>query len=268
MSGGDARPARGARIGAAKEVLAKRLADLPLPARERALQRHYDSYWLAFDAVTHDRHARLMNAADQKGELLALTADSSAFRAVTELVVYTPDHPGLFSQLAGAIAVSGGSIVDAKAFTTADGFALDIFSVQDTEGGPFGDPERVERLRRTIAQTLAGQLSPRAIIAKRQTKKRASAFYIRPQVDFDNEASSASSLIEVTGTDRPGLLHHVARAIFDSGLSISSAIVATYGERAVDVFYVRDGYGHKIVHPDRQESIQGRIIKAMEAETP
>ncbi len=67
---------------------------------------------------------------------------------MTEIVLYTPDHPGLFSQLAGAIAMSGGSIVDAKVFTTTDGFALDVFSVQDADGAAFGDPERLERLRR------------------------------------------------------------------------------------------------------------------------
>jgi [protein-PII] uridylyltransferase len=268
MSGGDARPARAARIGLAKEALAERVTDLPAPARERALQRHYDNYWLAFDAPTHERLARFMSAADRNGDLLALTAKSDDFRAATEVVVYTPDHPGLFSQLAGAVAVSGGSIVDAKAFTTADGFALDIFSVQDTEGGPLGDEERLNRLRQTIAKTLAGQIAPRAVISKRPRKKRATAFGIRPQVDFDNEASSTSTLIEVGGADRPGLLYDVAHAIFESGLSISSAIVATYGERAVDVFYVRDGYGHKIVHPDRQASVRARVAKAIEGEGP
>ncbi len=263
MSGGDVAPARAARIAAAKEALAKRLADLPFPARERALSRHYDNYWLAFDDATHERHARLMTEADAKGELLAMATQSNTFRAVTEVVIYTPDHPGLFSRLAGAIAVSGGSIVDAKAFTTADGFALDVFSVQDTEGGPFGDPARIERLRQTIAKTLAGQIIPRAVFAKRPPKKRATALHIRSRVNFDNEASSSATLIEVEGVDRPGLLYDVTHAIFESGLSISSAIVATYGERAVDVFYVRDAFGHKIVHPDRQASICDRIIKAM-----
>jgi [protein-PII] uridylyltransferase len=266
MSGGDARPARAARIGLAKDALAERLKDLTEAARARALQRHYDNYWLAFDAETHERLARFIIKADAAGELLALDAVSNAFRSITEIVIYTPDHPGLFSQLAGAIAVSGGSIVDAKAFTTADGFALDVFSVQDMEGAPFADPERLARLRQTIAKTLAGQLVPRTQI-KRQPKKRASAFQIRTRVNFDNEASQASTLIEVEAADRPGLLYDVARAIFDSGLSISSAIVATYGERAMDVFYVRDGYGHKIAHPDRQESVRGRIVKAIEGET-
>jgi [protein-PII] uridylyltransferase len=181
-------------------------------------------------------------------------------------VIYTPDHPGLFSRLAGAIAVSGGSIVDAKAFTTADGFALDIFSVQDTEGAAFGDPERLERLRQTIAKTLAGQIFPRAVFAKRQAKKRLTALHIHPRVNFDNEASASATLIEVEGVDRPGLLYDVTRAVFESGLSISSAIVATYGERAVDVFYVRDAFGQKIVHPERQTTIRERIVKAMENE--
>ena len=185
---------------------------------------------------------------------------------MTEVVVYTPDHPGLFSQLAGAVAVSGGSIVDAKAFTTADGFALDVFSVQDAEGRPFGDPGRIERLRQTIAKTLAGEIMPRAIMAKRTPKRRSEAFRIRARVHFDNEASASSTVMEVDGADRPGLLYDVAQAIFESGLSISSAMVATYGERAVDVFYVRDGFGHKIAHPERLATVREQLLKAMEGE--
>jgi [protein-PII] uridylyltransferase len=268
MSGGDAAPARAARIEDAKTALGKRIADLPATARERALARHYDGYWLAFDDEAHERYARMMSGADAAGELLALSADSNEFRAVTEVVVYTPDHPGLFSQLAGAVAVSGGSIVDAKAFTTADGFALDIFSVQDAEGGPFGDPARVARLRQTIAKTLSGEIKPRAIIAKRPARKRASAFHVRPRVNFDNEASAIASVLEVEGSDRPGFLYDVTQAIFESGLSISSAMVATYGERAMDVFYVRDGFGHKVVHPERLASVEARVAKAIQGEAP
>ena len=93
-------------------------------------------------------------------ELLSLAAASNDFRAVSELTVFTPDHPGLFAQIAGAIAVSGGSIVDAKIFTTSDGFALDVFSVQDAEGGPFGDADAVSfgdfHVAHTVCYALAG----------------------------------------------------------------------------------------------------------------
>ena len=266
MSGGDTTPARTARIGGARARLEERLADLPEEARARALARHYDAYWLAFDAAAQERHARLMAAADAKGELLTLSVESNAFRSVSDVVVYTPDHPGLFSKLAGAIAVSGGSIVDAKAFTTTDGFALDVFSVQDQDGGPFGDGARAERLRQTIAKTLAGQMLPKKALAKKKLKQRASAFQVRPRVNFDNDASSIATVVEVEGLDRPGLLYGVTDAIFRSGLQISAAMVATYGERAIDVFYVRDGFGHKITHADRLATVKANLLKALESE--
>ena len=125
----------------------RRIADLPECAH-RALSRHYDAYWLSFDEAALERHARIMAEADAKGELLAVSSESNDFRAVTDIVIYTPDHPGLFFKLAGAISLSGGSIVDAKAFTTTDGFALDVFSVQDAEGGPFDDIARLDAAAR------------------------------------------------------------------------------------------------------------------------
>jgi len=266
MTGGDATPARAARIEEAKAALSARITGFSDHAREQALARHYDSYWLAFDPASHERHARLMAAADARGDLIALSADSNDFRAVTEIVIYTPDHPGLFSRLAGAISVSGGSIVDAKVFTTTDGFALDVFSVQDAEGGPFGDATRVGRLRQAIEKTLAGEIAPRAVFAQRPPKKRTTAFRVRPRVHFDNEASTIATVVEVEGLDRPGLLYEVTRALFESGLSISSAIVSTYGERAMDVFYVRDGFGHKVFHPTRLKAVEERLLKALEGE--
>ncbi|MBV9420544.1 MAG: [protein-PII] uridylyltransferase, partial [Alphaproteobacteria bacterium] len=263
MSGGDATPARSARVEAAKHALADKIADLPPEARERALSRHYDSYWLAFDAEAHARHARLMAEADGKGELFSLAAESNNFRSVTEIVLYTPDHPGLFSQLAGAVSASGGTIVDAKAFTTSDGFALDVFSVQDAEGDTFGDDARLERLRQSIERTLRGEVYPRNVIAKRPPKKRSTAFKVTPRVNFDNDASASATVVEVEGLDRPGLLYDVTDAIFQSGLSISSAMVSTYGERAVDVFYVRDGFGHKVRHETRLAAVREKLTAAL-----
>jgi [protein-PII] uridylyltransferase len=264
IAGGDPGPARAARVSSAKAALAARIVDFSPPLRERALARHYDAYWLAFDVTTHERHSRMVATAEGKGDLLALSAEDQPARSVTEVVVHTPDHPGLFSQLAGAIAVSGGSIVDAKAFTTVDGFAIDVFSVQDADGGPYGDPARIERLLKTITKTLTGEIVPRKIIAKRTPKKRMEAFRRPGRAQFDNDASATSTVLEVDGTDRPGLLYDVAQAIFESALSISSAMVATYGERAVDVFYVRDGFGHKITHSERLAAVRERLLKALE----
>jgi [protein-PII] uridylyltransferase len=268
MTGGDQVPSRSSRVAAAKAGLEQQLADMPAQARERALERHYDNYWLAFDQEELERHARLVTTADAERKLLTLDATTNKFRAVTEIILYTPDNAGLFSQFAGAIAMSGGSIVDAKAFTTSDGFALDVFSVQDSEGQAFGDAERLGRLRQTIEKTLTGEIRPRRELARRTLRNRASAFTIKPKIHFDNEASRIATVIEVECLDRPGLLYDITQAIFEAGLSISTSMVATYGERAIDVFYVRDGFGHKIVHPARLQAVEKRLKAALEAPAP
>jgi len=266
MSGGDSSPARSARIEDAKKALEARLGDFGEQQRRHTLVRHYDSYWLTFDAGELEFHARLMQATDEKNEKLAIGAREEPASGITEIVIYTPDHPGLFSRLAGAISVSNGSIVGAKIFTTSDGYALDVFRVRDAAGGPFGDGGRINRLRQTITRTLAGQIRPRAALAKRPQGRRVAAFKTRSRVNFDNDASITSTLIEVESADRIGLLYEITRALFEAGLSISSAIAATYGELAVDVFYVRDGFGQKITSKERLAAIESRLMSALEGE--
>jgi [protein-PII] uridylyltransferase len=139
-----------------------------------------------------------------------------------------------------------------------------VFRVQDASGGPFGDGGRIERLRQTIIKTLAGEIRPRDVLAKRPPGRRAAAFKTRPKVNFDNEASTVSTVVEVESLDRVGLLYEITRGLFETGMSISSAIVATYGELAVDTFYVRDVFGHKITHPGRLAAIEARLTRALE----
>ena len=106
------------------------------------------------------------------------------------------------------------------------------------------------------------------MFAKRGAEETHTAFKVTPRVHFDNEASPTATVIEVEGLDRPGFLYEVAYALFQSGLSISSSMVATYGEKAVDVFYVRDGFGHKVVHPERLAAVRERPHAAMRGGRP
>lgn len=266
MLGGFSATARPQMVAQAKAELSKRLSDWPGELRERALARHYDPYWLALDADTHEAQARQMRAADEAGEgdkTFSLTAKTDEFRSVTEVSIFTGDHPGLFSQLAGAFAMGGANIVDAKIFTTTDGMAMDLFSVQDAEGRPLGDQRRIDRLRDTAVRVLGGEVVPRSVIDAKQVKRREEAFTVEPRVLVDNSASDSHTVIEINGRDRPGLLHDLTRGLYVAGLSIHSAQIATYGERAIDVFYVKDGYGRKITHPARIESVKGALLQAL-----
>jgi len=263
MLGGFGATARPQLVAEAKEALANRLQSWTEEARQRALSRHYDAYWLALDTDAHEVQARQMREADDKRETLSLTAKTDEFRSVTEISIYTGDHPGLFSQLAGAVAMCGANIVDAKIFTTADGMALDLFSIQDADGRPLSDARRIQRLRETIARVLSGEVVPRTVIDARHVRRREEAFRVVPRVLVDNSASDTYTVIEVNGRDRPGLLHDLTRALFVAGLTIHSAQIATYGERAVDVFYVKDGFGLKITHAQRIEAVREKMLEAL-----
>ena len=262
MLGGRIETSQTARVSAARNRLEAKLNDWPAAERERMLARHYASYWLTLTPEMHERQARFMRAADERGEVLALEARADPFRAVTEITVYTGDHPGLFSRLSGGFAVAGASVVDAKVFTTTDGMALDVFWVQDSEGSDF-DLSRVERLKDTLLKTLKGEILPRAQMDQRRVKSRDEAFAVAPQVIFDNEASNVCTVIEIVARDRGGLLHDLTRALYQAQLSIHSAVIATYGEQAVDVFYVKDLFGHKITHTGKAEAIERNLLMAI-----
>ena len=267
MTGGHEAEARASRVAAVHHSLSERLADWRQEEVAAHLARGYDSYWLSAPIETLLRHARLMRAADRDGAPLTVETLIDRFKSIAEVTVYTADHPGLFAQVAGAMAVSGANIVDAKIFTTADGMAIDTFLIQDAEGGAFAGPDKLRRLRTAVDESLAGRLRPHQVLAAgRGLPSRARrAFAVAPQAFIDNKASNRHTVIEVNGRDRPGFLYDVTRTLTDLGLSISSAHVTTFGERAVDVFYVKDVFGHKVTSEDKLTTIRERLLAVLEA---
>jgi [protein-PII] uridylyltransferase len=270
LAGGDASGRRQDRVEAAKRALAEALGGWPAAEREHFLARHDPRYWLSFDLETLLRHAELVRRAEAARSPLTLEFRVDVFRARTELVLFAPDHPGLFMRVAGALALSGASIVDARIFTTTDGMALDSFGIQNVEdGGAVADPARLERIRRNIERALAGEIAlDQALAGRRSLPQRADVFAVEPRVLIDNGASRTHTVLELNGRDRPGLLYDVARTLKDLGMGISSAHISTYGERVVDVFYVKDVFGLKIAQPPRVRHIQRRLTAALTAEAP
>ncbi|MGE0661016.1 MAG: [protein-PII] uridylyltransferase [Reyranellaceae bacterium] len=261
LSGGTLGGGRAERVRQAQEETAKLLPDWSEEERERIFAEGYPAYWLSFDAATHARHADLMRRAARDGSPLMVEHRVDAERAVTEVTIYTQDMPGLFWRIAGAMALTGATIVDAKIFTMANGMALDTFAIQDTEGGAFERSDKLARLSARIEQALSGRLRIAEQLERQKPAypTRASVFTVAPRVLVDNNASNTHTVVEVNGRDRPGFLYLVTRTLSELNLQISSAHVTTYGERAVDVFYVKDLFGLKIVHPDKLAEIKTRL---------
>jgi len=267
LAGGLNVPERDARVARAKEAAAAALEAEGWNAsdRESFLALGYPPYWLGFDPETHLRHARLIRDAAAAGQPLSIRTVVLPERGVTEVTVYTADHPGLFSKIAGALAVAGASIVDARIHTMTNGMALDTFWIQDAAGGAFDAPHRIARMSVLVEQALSGRLRIAEEIRKaRPPSPRTRAIHVPPRVVIDNHASATHTVVEVNGRDRPGLLHDVTAAMSEQGVQIASAHVTTYGVRAVDVFYVKDVFGLKIENERKLASLKEALLAALE----
>ena len=267
LEGGLAATERDVRVNHARELARDGLSSvLPATSISHFLELGYPSYWLGFDTDTHMRHARLVHDSDRYLSPVTVEALPLPDRGVTEITVLCADHPGLFSQIAGALAVAGASIVDARIHTLSDGMALDTFWVQDSDGCSFEEPHQLSRLNRLVEQALSGRLDLEKGIAEashHSASRRMRAIHVPPRVVIDNAASERHTVIEVNGRDRPGLLHDVTSALNRQSLQISSAHITTYGMRAVDVFYVRDLLGMKITDPNRLSQIRSALLTSL-----
>ena len=120
-----------------------------------------------------------------------------------------------------------------------------------------------DRLRETIKRVLKGEIVPRTVIDARQVRRREEAFRVEPRVLIDNNASDTFTVIEVNGRDRPGFLHVVTRALTRCSLQIATAHITTYGERAVDVFYVKDLFGLKVLNQEKLKQISQTVEQSI-----
>ncbi|MFA5968627.1 MAG: [protein-PII] uridylyltransferase [Sphingomonas sp.] len=251
---------RSERIAIKQEALAKALNwdDAQLATY---IKRMPEPYWIAEPEDVLEHNARMIAAADDTQ--LSIDARVYPERGATLVTLYATDHPGLFYRTAGAIHVAGGNIIDARIHTTRDGMAIDNFLVQDPFGRPFDQPEQLDRIKQTIGDALAnrGKIADR-LKAKPLPRLRAEAFDIQPAVFIDNAASNRFTVIEINARDGPALLNRLALGLFLSRVTIHSAHVATYGERAVDTFYITDLLGDKISSSQRLKSIERRLLGA------
>ena len=264
LGGGHSAIDRKARVAAAQEALRKALPGWSDPDFDAYAQRHYPAYWIKVDLPHLVAHAKLLYAMAAEVRSLATEVASDSYRGVTEITVVAPDHPRLLSFVAGACAAAGGNIVDAQIFTTVDGFALDTISV--TRAFPLDEDEmrRGARMARTIEQALRGEIRVNELVEQAHAHSgrdaRVGAFRIPPAVSIDNAMSHRYTVLEVEGLDRPGLLYELTAALSRLNLNIGSAHIVTFGEKAVDSFYVTDLTGAKITSASRQAAIKRHLL--------
>jgi [protein-PII] uridylyltransferase len=181
-----------------------------------------------------------------------------------ELTVITRDRPRLFSLLSGALAGWGMNILKADAYANRAGIVVDTFRFSD----PFRTLElnaiEGERFLASLRNIVTGAASLEALLSGRL--RRGSGLrqnlQILPEVRFDNDYSSHSSVLEIVARDRPGLLYEVSSVLANAGCNIEAALIDTQGEKAIDVFYLT-AQGNKLEGP-LQETLRDSLMRCLE----
>lgn len=250
----------GARFG---KELVNRVAAL-LPGRKDQVESFLEGF--------PERYLRTRTPSDVKADFemaqrFAEDPVQLAFRyspETNEITLVTPDRAHLFSDMAGALAAWGMNIVTADAFSNSQGIVVDHFRFTDTFRTLEMNASEHEAFVRGVHDVMTGKVSVEKLLSGRRRRHREMPkVVVETRVDFDDDASTHSTLVQVIAQDMPGLLHAISEALAELGCNIEVALIDTEGETAIDVFYVtRNGNKLDLV---QQSELKQDLIDAIEA---
>lgn len=202
-------------------------------------------------------------------ERVLVDAEYDPVRFTTEYTVYTSDNltPGIFSKITGVLASKGLQILGATITTWSNGTVVDTFQVQDLDFAGAPTTRRLEKVSHAIQDVLLDRVSVEDLLTQGRripTKHRIFPLAIPTQVEVDNGSSERFTIIEVFAQDRQGLLYIIAEAMFELGLSVHTAKVSTQLDQIVDVFYVTDRSGQKVMNLNEIEKIKQKVHDEIE----
>lgn len=221
------------------------------------------AYWVGFDIETLTEHSAIMAQPGKDIVSLEMREDKSG----VTLLVSGQDRIGLFAELAGTIAAHGANIISAQIFTSPSKRVIDVFTLQDSKGGPYanGEARILDRLKTALEAVLNGSEAPAAAIHKERQRRQA-AFLVAPSVEIDAAASTHFTVIDITARDRIGLLAEIASGLARLNISIHSAHVGVYGERTFDAFYVQTEDGQKLTDEAEKSTLHDHLMAVLKRE--
>ena len=245
------------RLTSRVEAVRSLLASEPEAAVDRFVLRMPRGYFLSVEPDRVAAHYPMI--APDVGSTEVRSSDWPAAEPGTyELLVVAGDRPGLLSFIAGAMALTWLSILSAKVFTTDDQVAVDLFEVEGSFEAEI-TPARWRELRSTIRGAVEGRISLDHRVAEKRARYPAPRSRAPVTVEIDNDASDYSTIVEVGGPDRIGLLYDITSVLAELTLDVHLAKVATYEGRVIDAFYVRDPLGRKVTDVEQVHEIASAV---------
>jgi len=246
------------------DIRAQTLALLPAGATRTLVEQHWahlePEYFLRHDPEALAWHARSI-AATSAAALPLVATRYEPTTGGTEVLMFTADRDQLFAVVTGGFDRMNLSIWDARIHTTRQGFALDTYVVLDHEAHPITEPIALARLAEDMRTQLVTP-KPGRDLANARLPRTLKAFPIETAVRFSPAHDGRSTMLEVTAQDRPGLLYQVALALQHCAVRLLTAKIATYGERAEDIFFVTDRLGEAL-DPRHQTCLSDQIARRL-----
>ncbi len=251
----------------AQEMLLRELPPTLQHQAQQFMAEQFPANWWHRPREEQIASIRAYAAWQEAREKPALVITHDRFRGVSEITCCYHYSAGLFRALAGVMAWIGASIVSARSMVLSGGAMITTLGIQDVEGNSFAEEEaRLSPLAGLIEKAVADKLDFAGELPRRRVISRGREVAVEPSVFIDNQVSSTASVIEVNARDRLGLLYDMLGALADCQLQVMTAHIATYGRRAVDVFYVKDAYGMKVIHTTKMEQVQRALLAACKGE--
>ncbi len=240
------------------EEMAKKLKDsLPPEMASEYVEHLPDRYLSCYSSEEITRHIQMARLLERELLLLEWRVEKEIQARVT---ICTKDRYGLFSKIAGSMFLNRVNILEAQIHTWENGIALDTFWVEDATGNI---ERRLEQSKKDLEDILSGKVPLRDLLSKRkesnQIKQKVTPS-VPGEVRINNQDSGFYTIVEVLGEDRLGVLYELTQAFTDHECDIHFARISTLGNRIVDVFYIQDEFGEKIIEKNQTDRLRRTIL--------
>ncbi len=180
----------------------------------------------------------------------------------TEIFIHTEYNSNLFTIITSLIEQMNLTVMDARIFTSKDTFTLDTFLVLEADGSQLTDSIRIEELKEKLTHHITQPKAATPGITQ-HIPRAAKHFKFPTRVSFENNEIQKQTLMKVVAYDRPGLLSQIGSAMHACDVTLHKAKIATYGEKAEDIFFITDKQGNTVTEKMQLECLEQTIIEGL-----